>query len=199
MTPPHYSRLESRAGDRGPGSGAGLAPGRYRVTNTLYIWPGVRIIGFGEKRPVYLSCPPTPRFWGGVARKGPVLFRRSGLGRSWRRAQSRRRRFRSDANPGTFYSALANIDVEIEEANPGADAVRARYAQHCFLAHIDIPSRAGPGRPSMKGAMSSRTSISLAEPTPFGPHTLRLAGNSRSLTVPLRASVKRPFSSTKPD
>ncbi len=43
-----------------------------------------------------------------------------------------------DANPGTFYSALANLDVEVEDGNPGAVVVRARYAQHCFLAHMDF-------------------------------------------------------------
>ncbi len=43
-----------------------------------------------------------------------------------------------DASPGTFYSALANVDVQIENGNSGAVAVRARYAQHCFLAHMDF-------------------------------------------------------------
>ena len=43
-----------------------------------------------------------------------------------------------DANPGTFYSALANVDIEIENGNSGAVVVRARYAQHCFLAHMDF-------------------------------------------------------------
>ena len=43
-----------------------------------------------------------------------------------------------DANPGTFYSAMANIDFEIQSGNPGAVCVRARYAQHCFLAHMDF-------------------------------------------------------------
>ena len=43
-----------------------------------------------------------------------------------------------DANPGTFYSALSNVDFEIGNGNPAAVAVRARYAQHCFLAHIDF-------------------------------------------------------------
>ena len=42
----------------------------------------------------------------------------------------------------TFYSALANVDVEIGDGNAGAVVVRARYAQHCFLAHMDM--RLGP-------------------------------------------------------
>ena len=43
-----------------------------------------------------------------------------------------------DANPGTFYSAISNIDIEIQDGNPGAVGIRAHYAQHCFLAHIDF-------------------------------------------------------------
>ncbi len=48
--------------------------------------------------------------------------------------------------PGTFYSALANIDFTVEDGNAGAVVVRARYAQHCFLAHMDFhlgPALAG--------------------------------------------------------
>ena len=55
-----------------------------------------------------------------------------------------------DANPGTFYSALANIDIEIRDGNSGAVAVRARYAQHCFLAHMDF--RLGPALAAVHGA-----------------------------------------------
>src|SRR5258706_149708 len=35
-----------------------------------------------------------------------------------------------DATPGTFYSAISNVDIEIQGTNPGAVGVRARYAQH---------------------------------------------------------------------
>ena len=50
---------------------------------------------------------------------------------------------RRDASPGTFYSAMSNIDIEIQDGNPGAVGVRAHYAQHCFLAHMDF--RIGSG------------------------------------------------------
>jgi len=43
-----------------------------------------------------------------------------------------------DANPGTFYSAMSNIDIEIQDGNPGAVGVRARYAQHCYMSHMDF-------------------------------------------------------------
>ena len=31
--------------------------GRYRLDHTVYIWPGVRVIGFGAKRPVLFLAP----------------------------------------------------------------------------------------------------------------------------------------------
>src|SRR5208283_2616372 len=31
-----------------------IPEGRYRVTRTIYVWPGVRLIGYGEKRPVFV-------------------------------------------------------------------------------------------------------------------------------------------------
>jgi hypothetical protein len=27
--------------------------GRYRITRTIYVWPGVRVIGYGANRPVF--------------------------------------------------------------------------------------------------------------------------------------------------
>jgi hypothetical protein len=48
-----------------------------------------------------------------------------------------------DAGAGTFYSAMSNIDLEIQDGNPGAVGVRGTYAQHCFLAHMDF--RVGSG------------------------------------------------------
>jgi hypothetical protein len=66
---------------------------------------------------------------------------RPGFGRGGRRGTSNGPP--PDANPGTFYSALSNIDLEIGDGNPGASGVRAHYAQHCFLAHMDF--RIGPG------------------------------------------------------
>ena len=40
--------------------------GRYRVTRTIYVWPGVRIFGFGATRPVFVLAPDTPGFQKGV-------------------------------------------------------------------------------------------------------------------------------------
>ena len=43
-----------------------------------------------------------------------------------------------DANPGTFYSAISNVDFEIGPGNAGAVAIRFHAAQHAFLSHIDF-------------------------------------------------------------
>src|SRR5262249_55659008 len=124
-----------------------IPSGRYRLTKTIYIWPGIRVIGFGETRPVFVLGPNTPGF-----QQGPsymIFFAGFRPGSIPNSSGTASRRFPPagakppDANPGTFYSAISNIDIEIQPGNPGAVGVRARYAQHCFLAHMDFPVGSG--------------------------------------------------------
>ncbi len=124
-----------------------IPAGRYRLTKTIYIWPGIRLIGYGTARPVFELAANTPGYQQGPAymfffagfRPGSVKASSSASGRALPPADAKP----PDANPGTFYSALSNIDLEIKEGNPGAVGVRARYAQHCFMAHMDF--RIGSG------------------------------------------------------
>jgi sugar lactone lactonase YvrE len=120
-----------------------LPQGRYRISRTIFVWPGVRVIGYGAARPVLLLGEKTPGyqdqenfmvFFGGrrPATALPALEPR--IGGSGGLNVS----YPMDANPGTFYSAMSNVDIEIGEGNPRAVGVRARYAQHCFLAHMDF-------------------------------------------------------------
>jgi hypothetical protein len=104
-----------------------IPAGRYRITKTIYIWPGIRLIGFGATRPTFLLGVNTPGFEQGPAY---MVFFAGGRPKGNEKPP--------DANPGTFYSAISNIDFEIGPGNPGAVAVRARFAQHCYLAHIDF-------------------------------------------------------------
>ncbi|MGB8989209.1 MAG: glycosyl hydrolase family 28-related protein [Candidatus Sulfotelmatobacter sp.] len=104
-----------------------IPAGRYRLTRTIYIWPGIRLIGFGSVRPTFVLNTNTPGFQRGPAY---MLF--------FAGARPRENQPPPDANPGTFYSAISNIDIEIQDGNPGAVGVRAHYAQHCFLAHMDF-------------------------------------------------------------
>jgi len=101
--------------------------GRYRLTKTIYIWPGIRLIGVGTARPTFVLAANTP----GFQHEPTYMFFFAG-GRPGANATP------PDANPGTFYSAISNIDIEIQDGNPGAVGVRAHYAQHCFLAHMDF-------------------------------------------------------------
>jgi sugar lactone lactonase YvrE len=121
-----------------------VGPGQYRLTNTIYVWPGIRLIGYGVERPTFALVAGAPGF-GDAAREKVLLFfagRRPGYRRGRVPDPGAAQGPVPDATPGTFYSALANIDIEIGADNPGAVAVRARYAQHCFLAHSDF--RLGP-------------------------------------------------------
>ncbi len=104
-----------------------IPTGRYRLTKTIYIWPGIRLIGFGKTRPAFVLAANTPGFQQGPAYM--VFF--AG-------ARPHANDPPPDANPGTFYSAISNIDFEIQSGNPGAVGIRAHYAQHCFLAHMDF-------------------------------------------------------------
>ncbi len=49
----------------------------------------------------------------------------------------------ADANPGTFYSAMSNVDFEIGKGNPAAVAIRFHVAQHSYLAHMDFQIGSG--------------------------------------------------------
>ncbi|MGA9510586.1 MAG: glycosyl hydrolase family 28-related protein [Candidatus Sulfotelmatobacter sp.] len=104
-----------------------IPAGRYRLTKTIFIWPGIRLIGFGSARPTFVLAADTPGFQQGPAYM--VFFAGS---------RPRANQPPPDANPGTFYSAISNIDIQIQDGNPGAVGVRAHYAQHCFLAHMDF-------------------------------------------------------------
>jgi Pectate lyase superfamily protein/SMP-30/Gluconolactonase/LRE-like region len=112
--------------------------GRYRLSRTIYIWPGIRLIGFGATRPTFVLARNTPGFQQGpsymvfFAGSRPAGFQNIGAADTGTTERPK------DANPGTFYSALSNIDIEIQDGNPGAVGVRARYAQHCYMSHMDF-------------------------------------------------------------
>jgi sugar lactone lactonase YvrE len=131
------------------GQGIVFVPsGRYRITRTIYVWPGVRVIGYGPTRPVIVLGKDTPGFQQGM---GYMFFFAGGRpGHEHGRARPRREDdpvFPGtvppisevvDANPGTFYSAMSNVDFEIGDGNPAAVGIRFHVAQHCYLAHMDF-------------------------------------------------------------
>ena len=142
----------------GPNQGVVFVPeGRYRITRTIYVWPAIRVIGYGAVRPVLLLGRSTPGYQDPGQENYMVFFAggRPGAGRGApgqaAANQQPRRSGRDglnlsmprDAGAGTFYSAMSNIDIEIEDGNAGAVGVRARYAQHSYLSHMDF--RIGSG------------------------------------------------------
>jgi sugar lactone lactonase YvrE len=117
------------------GEGIVFVPeGRYRLSATLFVWPGIRIIGYGARRPTLELGERTPGYQDPEKPRYLVFF----AGRRPRDGAEP-----PDANPGTFYSALSNVDIEIGASNPGAVGVRARYAQHCFTSHVEFRTGSG--------------------------------------------------------
>lgn len=113
--------------------------GKYLLSKTIYMPKAVRLIGYGGKRPEFILKDhavgfdtPHPEQKGGFQ----YLF--------WfvNRMQEDETKMQ-DANPGTFYSAISNINVRLGKGNPYAVAFRTHYAQHCFINHIDIYTESG--------------------------------------------------------
>jgi hypothetical protein len=130
-----------------------IPEGRYRLTRTLYVWPGVRLVGYGSQRPTFLLAANTPGYQTGPAYM--VLFAGGRTGEQRRGGMQRPANAPAlppvaflgtvppaigvvDANPGTFYSAMSNVDFEIGDGNPGAVGIRFHIAQHCFLTHMNF-------------------------------------------------------------
>ena len=105
-----------------------IPPGRYRLGVTVNLWRGIRLIGFGEARPVFVLGPRTPGFDAG---EGKYMIH-------FRNARPKPDQPPGDANNTTFYSGIGNIDFEIGDGNPAAVAVRFHVAQLSSLGHIDF-------------------------------------------------------------
>lgn len=124
--------------------------GRYRLTHTVYLWPGVRLIGYGSARPVFVLADNTPGFQTGEG----VMVMFTGASPAALQRSGRRVPFPppgsvppndnvADADEDTFYSAMSNIDFEIGDGNPAAIAVRFHVAQHAYLSHMDFHTGSG--------------------------------------------------------
>ena len=134
------------AADKGGGGIVFVPSGRYRISRTIFIWPGVRVFGVGKTRPAITLGNATPGFQRGLANM--VIFAGAKPG-AVDTAATYRTPFPppgsvpfnpriADANPGTFYPALSNVDFVIGKGNPAATAIRFHAAQHAYLAHIDF-------------------------------------------------------------
>lgn len=139
------------AADGGIGGVVFLPSGRYRITRTILIPIAVRVYGVGQTRPVLVLAPNTPGFQKGVANMviftGNDAYNIGGVAQPVPSAVpapgTPGAKPVQDANSGTFYSVLSNVDFEVGDGNPAAAAVRMHTAQHSNLSHIDF--RMGSG------------------------------------------------------
>ena len=105
-----------------------IPEGRYRLSKTVYVWSGLRLIGYGKNRPVFVLGSNTPGFQEGANRYmihfadsppqagGPIV----------------------DSSEVTFYGGMNNINFELQDGNPAAIAIRFHVAQHSALTHMDF-------------------------------------------------------------
>lgn len=131
-----------------------LAEGHYRLSHTVYLWSGIRLIGYGEHRPTLVLGENTPGF-----EKGHDFL---GTGRYLLQFASRRPTANGpilDANEFTFYSGVSNVDFSIGDGNPAAIAIRFHVAQHSFIAHVDI--QVGKGRAGLEDVGNQAHDITI--------------------------------------
>ena len=117
-----------------------IPEGVYRISKTIYVPQAIRLIGYGAKRPEFILTRNSPGYQQeATADRGKANYMfwfTSRIVGNDGRVQ--------DAGAGTFYSALSNINLRIEDGNPYAVALRTHYAQHSFISHVDI--HIGKGR-----------------------------------------------------
>lgn len=126
-----------------------IPSGRYAIARTVYVRAGVRLFGYGATRAIFVLPENSPGFQKGMG----VMFMFIGgrPGGAYDRGSrvpvpppgSVPPKEVPDANSGTFYSSMSNIDIEIGEGNPAAVGIRFHVAQHAFLAHMDFHIRSG--------------------------------------------------------
>ncbi len=107
--------------------------GKYIIDKTIYVWKGVRLIGYGKSRPKFILPKGAEAFQ--TQKKSYMIHFVSDMPKNGDAIR--------DANPGTFYSALNNINIEIEKGNENAVAVRSHFAQHSFIANVDFHLQSG--------------------------------------------------------
>jgi hypothetical protein len=122
-----------------------IPEGTYRIGKTVYLWRGIRLIGYGKNRPVFKLGDNTPGYQEGEHRymvhfaHGPGFEQGSIQPGTWRTEEF------IDGTWTTFYSGINNINFEIGDGNPAAIAVRFHVAQVCALENIDFNIGNGRG------------------------------------------------------
>jgi Pectate lyase superfamily protein/SMP-30/Gluconolactonase/LRE-like region len=111
-----------------------IPEGRYLISKTIYIPASIRLIGYGKNRPQIILEKNAPGFQNpnpdDKGKASYMFWFTSSIVEPGKEPR--------DAGAGTFYSAISNIDLVIEDGNPAAVALRTHFAQHSFISHCDI-------------------------------------------------------------
>jgi hypothetical protein len=111
-----------------------IPEGRYLISKTIYVPGSIRLIGYGKKRPEIILARNAPGYdKEAPADKGKANYMFWFTGGPVEAGQTPR-----DAGAGTFYSAMSNINLRIEDGNPHAVGLRTHYAQHSFISHVAV-------------------------------------------------------------
>jgi hypothetical protein len=121
-----------------------IPEGIYRLGKTVYLWSGIRLIGFGAKRPTLKLSENTPGYQEGEKKYMVHFCQSPGSGQNPQPGTWQTPEF-IDGTWVTFYSGINNINFEIGNGNPAAIAVRYHVAQVCALENIDFNIGNGPG------------------------------------------------------
>ncbi|WP_291909024.1 glycosyl hydrolase family 28-related protein [Chitinophaga sp. CB10] len=111
-----------------------IPEGTYKISRTIYIPGAIRVIGYGKHRPLIVLAKNSP----GFQEEKPTDKGKAAYMFWFTSSIAEPGGSIADAGAGTFYSGLSNIDLKIEDGNPHAVALRTHYAQHSFVAHVNI-------------------------------------------------------------
>ncbi|MEO0965231.1 MAG: glycosyl hydrolase family 28-related protein [Planctomycetota bacterium] len=106
----------------GQGSVVMVPSGTYRITRSIKLPKGKRMIGYGETRPEIVLASNTPG-WSGEEKKALIIFA----------AQSEKHK-----GNDTFYTAFDNVNLRIEPGNPSAYGVNFDAAQGSYVANAQM-------------------------------------------------------------
>ena len=110
-----------------------IPEGEYIIEHTIYVWKGIRLIGYGKNRPEFIVPQNTRDF--PKDKSQYVIHFVDDMPKEGEAIQ--------EANPGTFYSAFNNIDIEIQAGNPNAVAIKSHFAQHSFISNVKFNLQSG--------------------------------------------------------
>ncbi|MFC6644430.1 glycoside hydrolase family 55 protein [Granulicella cerasi] len=127
-----------------------IPSGHYRITHTIAIWSGIRLVGYGTTRPL-LELPPNTDGFHDTTRRYLLQF-------SGERPESSTAA-PPNANSSTFHSGMMNVDIVLGDGNPDAVAIRFHVAQHGLLSHVDVD--AGNSFAALEDAGGTLTDVSF--------------------------------------